>query len=180
MKKILLLLVLAFSFSSCEKDDICDASTPTTPRLVIECYDNANATLTLKNLTSLKAIATGMGTEAVAFNPSLPITDPSRYLYTGSKLYLPLRTDATTTQYALTLNSGVAGSENTDIITINYAHHEVYVSRACGFKTLFDLDPTTPIVQTEPATPDGAWIQNITVIKPNLESENEVHVQIRF
>jgi hypothetical protein len=180
MKKILLLLVLAFSFSSCEKDDICDASTPTTPRLVIECYDNNSATPTLKNVTSLKAVATGMNNEAVAFNPSLPITDASRYLYTGSKVYLPLRTDATTTQYALTLNSGVAGSENTDIITINYAHHQVYVSRACGFKTLFDLDATIPFDVTEPATPDGAWIQSRTIVKPNLESENEVHVKIYF
>jgi hypothetical protein len=180
MKKIFLLLVLAFSFSSCEKDDICDANTPTTPRLVIECYDNANATPTLKNVTFLKAVETGMGTEAVSFDPSLPITNPSRYLFTGSKLYLPLRTNATITQYALTLNSGVAGSENTDIITIYYAHHEVYVSRACGFKTLFDLDATTPIVQSEPATADGAWIQNIIIKKPNLESENEVHVQIHF
>ena len=36
MKKIILLLfVIALSFSGCEKDDICDADTVTTPRLVI-------------------------------------------------------------------------------------------------------------------------------------------------
>jgi hypothetical protein len=35
-------------------------------------------------------------------------------------------------------------------------------------------------VPSEPATPDGAWIKNIVVIKPNLESENEIHVKIYF
>mgnify|MGYP006353373257 FL=1 len=41
-KTILLLLAVAFTFSSCEKDDICDANTPTTPRLVIGFYDFLN------------------------------------------------------------------------------------------------------------------------------------------
>ena len=35
MKKILLLLAF-IALSSCEKDDICDATTITTPRLIIE------------------------------------------------------------------------------------------------------------------------------------------------
>lgn len=36
MKKILyFLLVFTFGLSSCEKDDICDANTPTTPRMLI-------------------------------------------------------------------------------------------------------------------------------------------------
>jgi hypothetical protein len=180
MKKIFLLLSILFAFSGCEKDDICDANTPTTPRLVIECYDNNNGTPTLKNVTKLKVVATDADSVPIVFNANLLATDASRYEFNGSKFYLPLKTDATTTQYKLTLNSGVAGIENTDILTINYEHHEVYVSRACGFKTLFDLDPTSPIVKTQPTISDGAWIQSITVLKYNLESENEVHVQIRF
>ncbi len=77
MKKIFLFLLISFSFLSCEKDDICDATTPTTPRLVIEFYDSLIATPTLKNLTNFKAVATGMD-EGVVFNSAL--TDSSRYL----------------------------------------------------------------------------------------------------
>ena len=50
--KLLLLLGLTFSLSSCEKDDICAESTPTTPKVVIEFYDAANPT-TAKNVSNL-------------------------------------------------------------------------------------------------------------------------------
>jgi hypothetical protein len=45
--KIALSVLFLFTvcFSSCEKDDICDANTPTTPQLVIEFYDAVNTTL---------------------------------------------------------------------------------------------------------------------------------------
>jgi hypothetical protein len=40
--------VIVYSFSSCEKDDICDANTVTTSRLVISFYDVTNSAI-LKN-----------------------------------------------------------------------------------------------------------------------------------
>ena len=54
MKKIQLLFICLFSisFSSCEKDDICEATTPTTPKLVIEFYDVLNRTVK-KNVNNL-------------------------------------------------------------------------------------------------------------------------------
>ena len=52
MKKIYLLFLIAITFSSCEKDDICDANTPTTPRLIIDFYDATNPTA-LKNVINL-------------------------------------------------------------------------------------------------------------------------------
>ncbi|MDD5151653.1 MAG: hypothetical protein PHC28_14440, partial [Flavobacterium sp.] len=59
MKKIIILLLIAtFSFSSCEKDDICDANTSTTPRLVIDFYDITTPSL-LKKVTNLKVIGDG-------------------------------------------------------------------------------------------------------------------------
>ncbi|RAR75520.1 DUF6452 family protein [Flavobacterium aciduliphilum] len=178
MKKIVLLLVLVFSFSGCEKDDICDASTSTTPRLVVEFYDNALLLPTTKAVTNLKAVANGM-TDGVVFNSTLATSDPSRYLSNDKKIFLPLRmgeTDNSTT-YALTLNSGVVGSENTDYVTFTYNKHNVYVSRACGYKTLFDLTNTNSNI----LTPDSDnWIKDISIYKANLESENEVHIKIKF
>ena len=41
----------------------------------------------------------------------------------------------------------------------------------------FQLDAIDGVV----ATPDGSnWIQNIEVMQPNIENENEVHVKIYF
>jgi hypothetical protein len=81
------------------------------------------------------------------------------------------------TTYALTLNSGVSGSENTDVVTFTYNHHDIFVSRACGYKTLFDLTNTNSNI----LTPDSDnWIKDISIYKANLESENEVHIKIKF
>ena len=175
MKKIFLVLLVAFSFSSCEKDDICDAATSTTPRLVIEFYDTLIATPTLKNLTNMKAIATGMD-EGVVFNSTLAITNPLRYVTNTSKIYLPLDPSATTTTYTLTNNFGAA-TANADVLTFNYTKKEVYVSRACGYKYLFNLTNSN----TNILSPDtDNWIKNIIIVKPNLETENEVHIKIYF
>lgn len=177
MKKIFLLLVIAFSFSGCEKDDICDATTSTTPRLVIQFYESASPTLALKSVTKMKAVATGGDVNGVVFYPTLTTND--RYLSNENKIYLPLKTGESDTSvtYSLTLNSGVLGSENTDILNFTYNKNKVYISRACGYKMLFDLTNTN----TNILTPDSNnWIKNIIVVKPNLETENEVHVQIYF
>jgi len=65
-------------------------------------------------------------------------------------------------------------------LQFNYSTQEVYISRACGFKTLFTLKPTNPIVTTEPFNSPSSWIKNIVIVKSNLENENEVHVKIFF
>ena len=175
MKKIFLLLLVAFSFSSCEKDDICDAATSTTPRLVIEFYDSLIATPTLKNLTNLKAVASGMS-DGLVFNTTLSVTNPLRYVTNTSKIYLPLDPSASTTTYTLTNNFGDT-SANADVLTFNYTKNEVYVSRACGYKYLFNLTNSN----TNILTPDtDNWIKNIIIVKPNLETENEVHIKIYF
>jgi hypothetical protein len=176
MKKIFLLLFV-FSLLGCEKDDICDANTPTTPRLVIEFYDFNASTETLKNVTKLKVKSDDVA-EGIVFNES--ITDANRYLSNSSKIFIPLKTTDVTTKYNFTHNFGVAGSENTDILEFKYTKQDFYISRACGFKTLFTLNPTNPIVTTEPFNSPSSWIKNIVIVKANLENENEVHVKIFF
>jgi|JI9StandDraft_1071089.scaffolds.fasta_scaffold450827_1 hypothetical protein len=168
MKKIVFLtlsLLLAVSFWNCEKDDICAEGTPVTPRLIIEFYDAANPTV-LKNVTNLGIIEPTF-TEGIPFNGV-------------SKIEVPLRTNSTTTTLNFIENGGDTtdtSDDNPDAITFNYATSNVYISRACGYKTIFQLDPTNPIV----LSPDAAnWIQNIVVSQPNIENENEVHVKIYF
>lgn len=162
MKKILLLLLLAFSFSSCEKDDICDAATPTTPRLVIEFYDvfNPDEIRTI----SLRLVSPGFG--------NLDLS--------GSKIQVPLKTmeDSTTFSFILGGSDNDTTNDNTDIVQLNYSKNTVFVSRACGYKTTFLLNNPNGLVRTDGATPDGQWIQSYSVQTLNIETENEVHVKM--
>lgn len=164
MKKIFALLLLAISFSGCEKDDICIDET--TPRLILEFYDISNPTV-LKNVTSLKV--TGEG-------EALPLK-----VFTGvSVVELPLKTTEDLTKYSLIINSTSTTSINEDKLEFNYIRDNVYVSRACGFKTIFELNTANGVVQTEPATPDLPWIQDIIIQTTNIETEDEVHIKIYF
>ncbi|MFV7234280.1 DUF6452 family protein [Flavobacterium sp. ZB4R12] len=179
MKKIfLLLLVLALSFFSCEKDDICDANTPTTPRLVITFYDITNPAV-LKNVTNLKVVGAGM-TDGIIFNTSA--TGESKYLTSGNAISIPLKTNEDTTSYNFTLNSGNANPAlvNEDNIKFDYTRADIFVSRACGFKTLFTLNTSNPYTHTDAAVPDEKWIQYISVEKSNIDNENDTHLKIFF
>ena len=177
MKKILLLLLVSVTFSSCEKDDVCTEET--TPRVVLEFYDITN-NATLKNVVNLVVQADGAATPIV-FNTALPVTDATRYLFNGNKLKLPLKIDDTTTKYSLILNStSTTGGVNEDFLQFDYAHQNVYVSRACGYKTTFNLNNPGGVTKTDAATPDSFWIKDINIITYNITTENETHIKIYF
>ena len=157
MKKVLtLLLITMFSFSGCEKDDICDANTSTTPRLVIQFYDFSNPTV-LKNVTDLKVIGEGM-TEGIVFNGN------------GNTVSIPLKTTENSTTYRFIFNSD-SPSSNEEEIKFEYTRENIFVSRACGFKTIFSLDKISS---------DLLWIKDIRIEKSNIVNENETHVKIYF
>ncbi|MEO8533504.1 MAG: DUF6452 family protein [Flavobacterium sp.] len=178
MKKIIsFLLIFAFGLSSCEKDDICDPDTPTTPRLVITFYDINNSTLR-KNVTNLKVIGKDQD-QGIVFNKSITdVTDEARYLTSADSISIPLRTDTDITTYKFILNSGNENAllVNSDEINFSYSRQNSYVSRACGFKTVFNL---SAFQRTDP-TGDGLWMQDIFIINPNIEYENETHIKVFF
>jgi len=179
MKKIVsLLLILIFTSSSCEKDDICDANTPTTPRLVIDFYNISNPSVK-KNVTNLKVIGEGM-TEGIVFNEGS--SGEEQYLVNGSSISIPLKTDANTTTYDFILNSGNANPTliDTDKVTFNYTRNDVFVSRACGFKTLFTFVPNNPIFHVAVPVTKAKWMQFINIEKSNIENENETHIKVFF
>jgi hypothetical protein len=162
--KLFLFILLLVSFSSCEKDDICAKGTPVTPRIIIEFYDAAQPTV-VKNVIQLGVIEPNL-TSGLAF--------------TGvSKIQVPLKTNQNSTILRFIQNGGDtnASNDNIDILTFNYQRVDEYVSRACGFKTLFYLNETNPITLTADS---NNWIQNIQVQQTNIENENEVHVKIYF
>lgn len=167
MKKILVLLLLTLSFSGCEKDDICVDET--TPQLVLEFYDDANPVNT-KNVTNLKVKGDGA------------VNDLDLGTFNGvSKIYLPLKNTEDMTRYSLILNStSITGTNNEDFLQFDYTRQNVFVSRACGYKTIYELNSPNGLTHTDAATPDQLWIKNINIQTNNIETENEVHIKIYF
>jgi hypothetical protein len=186
MKKIIcLLLIFTFGLSSCEKDDICDPDTPTTPRLVISFFEN-NAPTIAKSVEDLKVVGEGSpGGKGIIFNETA--TDSTMYVTNANTISIPLKTDGTSTTYSFTYDAYNVNpaARNTDVITFHYTGKNVYVSRACGFKTIFTLDPnstdplSSPFVQTDPAG-DGLWMRRLILQTYNIDNENETHLKIYF
>lgn len=168
MRKILFglfTLLFALSIWNCEKDDICEENTPTTPKLIIEFYDNESPT-NKKNITDLKVTAAGMSS-SIEYNAV-------------SKIQLPLKTDANLVNYNLIFDSKNAdvALQNEDKITINYSRKDVYISRACGFKTIYNLNANPNGMSFVPDADN--WIKEIAIQKFTIENENETHVKIFF
>ena len=160
------MIVVGISLA-CEPDDICPAATSTTPRLIIDFYDVSNPENS-KNVFDMVAI--GVGNEFILSDYNFTDTDEA---------LLPLKTDANTTQYvlikeALVNNNGTPDDPsddfidgNQDTITINYSRELVYVSRACGYKTIYKNVTLT----IEPD--DDNWMKSREPLNDNQSVENE-------
>ena len=164
---VFLLLPLLMVFSGCEKDDICSDTTSTTPRLVIEFYDVTNLTQT-KNVSNLVLKTNGVS-ETILFNAV-------------SKIYVPFDTTTDTVQFQLIQNGGDTDTtnDNIDNITMNYTRTTQYVSRACGYKLNFVLNPTNGFSFSDATPNDGLWIQTMGVSETTITNENEVHVKLYY
>jgi len=173
---IIVAIFISICFFGCEKDDICASTTPTTPRLVISFFDKDNPNVA-KSLSSLTAKAVGE-TNPIIFNESATATEITKYQTSANKISLPLRLNSEETVYELTQNSSTPTIRNTDIITIKYTTNQIYVSRACGYKTNFRLNAENPV--SRPVDDTSEWINNLIVETNNIETENETHVKIYF
>ena len=167
MKKLRIIAIticIVNLFWSCEKDDICEAGTPTTPRMILEFYDNLNPN-TKKTVTNLGIVADGLSTGILFDNVN--------------KIEIPLKTDVDLTKYSFIFDSKNIDPllRNEDKITINYSRTDVFISRACGFKTVFNLNKSNAIVQD---VDPNKWIKEIQIKQQNILNEDEVHVKIFF
>jgi len=168
-------LIVTLIILSCEKDDICAESTPTTPQLVIRFYDITNQDDT-KSVTGLFAYALD------DVNNIVPINGMS--VETRDSIAIPLRTDMNSTRFVLhrdfDIDDNGTPDDNTDdfllgnpeTITVNYEAEDVYVSRACGFKTVFNT------ISFSVAIDGDNWIINSEIIITNVENENAAHVKV--
>ena len=122
MKKLLTLIaVLVLCLTSCEPDDICLEGTPGTPKLIVMFYDK-NQTEAKKSVVDLQV--KGVDMEGLLFDA------------TADSIALPLKTLASSTSFSLTTTQN--GNAVEDIITFNYNPEDQFISRACGYKTVFN------------------------------------------
>lgn len=156
-KTILFVFLLTLAFSACEKDDIC--LLPNTPNLILRFYDSSNPT-EVKSVERLSVWADGKDT----------IT--SYKSVTLDSIVIPLNVNATETVYHFKMNStsGNIADNTYNKITIKYTPEDVYVSRSCGYKTIFnDVSITS----------DNGWIQSFTPSTLiTIDNETAAHVQI--
>jgi hypothetical protein len=158
MKKyIILLLIITFIINACEKDDIC--LLPTTPKLILRFYDSAKPS-EFKKVEWFSAVAQSKVKDSLFKEQNL------------DSIAIPLNVNATKTVYFLKTNtvSGNRPDNKFEKITINYTTEEVFVSRSCGFKTIFN---------NVTITSNNSWIQSFT---PNslttIDNETSAHVKI--
>lgn len=165
MKKLLFIVVFAITFSSCEKDDIC--SDETTPRLVIEFYQIGDLTVK-QNVSNLKVIG---------YEPASADTLDFNGV---SKIEIPLNLEATKTKYKFILNSTSTNPLliNEDLLEFNYTLDKVYVSRACGYKTIMELNTTDGVLHSDAPPTNDFWIQEINIENNLITTENEIHIKI--
>ncbi len=155
MKKYYLFLsLIALLISSCEKDDFCIE--PITPNMIVRFYNATNISETKAvndltiNISNLDSIYTNVSLDSVV---------------------IPL--DVTSNQIIYNFSSG----SNLDILTIDYEIEEVFVSRSCGFKAIFNNVTVTSDVSNDWIIGLTETLEN-TITIPTINDESAAHVQI--
>ncbi|GAB1855588.1 DUF6452 family protein [Flavobacteriaceae bacterium MHTCC 0001] len=182
MKKIsliILTLIIVIGYNSCERDDLCAETTQTTADLVIETF-NETSQEDKKNVIGLRI--EGIDDEG---NGTGVLTDYN--VVNTNTLVLPLRTDVDETRYKLHQNYAINDNGtpddtsddmiegNEDIITIRYVRNDVYVSRACGFKTVFS---NVSITNDENDTDQWIGFFQAENVNQTIENEAEAHFKL--
>ncbi len=146
-KYLILLFILSFTLVNCEKDDICIETT--TPKLIVVFYNNEIPDAK-KVVASLTVSVDGKGN--VYDNKSL------------DSIAIPLDLTQNSTLYKF--KSGAI----TDSILFTYNRKDVFVSRSCGYKTIFEN------LQIESRSSN--WIKNDIIKNTTIDNETAAHLTI--
>lgn len=164
MKKIWLGSLVLFCLSACEKDDICDGGESVTPNVIINMYDRLNSE-TLKPAIKIGIIAEG-------FKDTL-------FFKNRSKIELPLQINTSETTWKVILyelNAVNDTIKKNEELKFNYTPEALYVSKACGYKTIFHDFNTTKL----PNTSNDAWIQSIYKLTTEITNQDNAHIQLFY
>lgn len=164
-KKIILFNIIALLLInlSCEKDDICIEET--TPHLIIRFYDIKNPDQ-FKVVTNLRVEIEGI--EGVYDSETITILTDS--------ISIPLKVTEDLTSFKLILNGNDNDetNDNEDIFYLSYTREDKFVSRSCGYKTIF-FDANTSLES------DGDnWIISLETVKSpqDILNQQSAHVKI--
>ena len=150
------MLTLLFA---CERDDICAESTQTTARLVIEFY----------NITDSDALKTVPSLTVAGVDDSGNLLSNITQSSSTNTVTVPLNFSAegqlTTSQFSLTKDDFQSStSANQDLIDISYIPNFEYVSRACGYKSIFENLSLSIVSDTD------NWIISHDIIVSTVEN----------
>jgi len=152
------LFAVIFIMISCEKDDICIESEIGTPRIILSFYDKTNKTL--------KKPVENLLIKGIEREDTLDI-------FSGDSIAIPLRNNSNLSKYEFILNAGGENSNN-DTIHFEYSRYDLYINRACGFKSNYILnDPPAKLFNI-----DSPWIEQILKLKDTILNENNAHLAI--
>lgn len=154
---IIFSLIFFLFYNSCEKDDICLSDTPRSPRLIVKMVDKDNPNL-YKSANNLLI--------KVIDNDSINIKS-------SDSLTLNLNPYKNYTQFEFILNQG-SENENIDTLQINYSLNNIYINRACGYKTSFIFNPNALILINE----KNNWIESYLILKDTIINEEQAHMAI--
>ena len=153
--KITCIISILF-LTSCERDDIC--IDPLTPKLIVRFYDKDQPTV-LKKVTNLQVKIDSLGT----FIP-YGITSET------DSIAIPLRIDTDITNYRFIKNYEDTTNEISDDFTVNYERELKFVSRSCGYKTIFKSISVSNL--------SNNWIDHISIKQQNILNEKEAHLYV--
>ncbi|UMB61620.1 DUF6452 family protein [Lutibacter sp. A80] len=150
MKKYITVIILAIILIiSCEKDDICLENT--TPNLVLKFYDAENDTLVKTILIdSLRVI-----------NYEL-LEDYTNTTMDSVSLQLDLNAYKTAYQ--------ISSAETSDTIYFSYDRNDVFVSRSCGYKAVFENLTIDSITNN--------WIKSYNINNTIIDNDTTAHINI--
>lgn len=152
------LFAIIFIMIACEKDDICIESEIGTPRIILSFYDKTNKTL--------KKPVENLLIKGIEREDTLDI-------FSGDSIAIPLRNNSNFSKYEFILNAGGENSNN-DTIHFEYSRYDLYINRACGFKSNYILnDPPAKLFNI-----DSPWIEQILKLKDTILNENNAHLAI--
>lgn len=161
LKLVLILMVFVIQWS-CERDEICLEEI--TPKLIIRFY-NENNPNELKSVLGLTVKIEGIEGD---------YTDETISNFTDS-IAIPMPVTENRTNFILTVPTDDQDvSTNTDTLTLVYSQEDIFISRACGYKTVYN-DTFASIVQD-----DDNWMKDLDTKTDRFQviDENTAHVKI--
>ena len=164
---VVFLLIFSATFGSCERDDICAEDTPKTPLLKVTFVTRAGNEETVPKFQIRFANSNPVG----LLFPAIP-TDLDSIL-------IPLDTQSNETELYLIRNSQQVNKDTisiqeVDTINLIYNRRDSYISRACGYRVLFNALSSPQ----ERAGDSLNWIERINIINTTVDSSEDTHITI--